>query len=172
MTRRLVPLLSIASLSLFGVTAALWARSYRVGDRLYASRWRTDGVTATESAWWLLAGRGLAAVARRDQTVPVDRVSAGAFALLAERPETAWRQSWPAEPPLAERGGGVPAAIGFAHIDSPPGAGDASHYRQWQVPFWCPAVAFGLLPGWRAWRRLRRRRERGGQGFEVVRQAE
>jgi hypothetical protein len=42
--------------------------------------------------------------------------------------------------------------------------------RAWVIaPGWAYVVAFGLLPGWRAWRRLRRPRERGGPGFEVVR---
>lgn len=41
--------------------------------------------------------------------------------------------------------------------------------RAWVVaPGWAWALAFALLPGWRAWRWYRPRKLRGGPAFEVV----
>jgi len=168
MRHRLFTLAAALSAVLCVGACALWARSYQVGDRLYRSRWRVDGLAASESAHWLLVGRGGLGVAHRWQRVAVRRPrDVDPFKPLAARPESSWLTDRPpADPAGTVDGGGIARRLGFSYVDLPMSAsfaatGTTGGYRAWVVPLWSVALAFAVPPAW--WLARRRTARRRGQ---------
>lgn len=152
------------SLLLCIASAALWFRSYWVSDSIYHSRWSIQDMSTSESAWWLIASRGQAAIAHRDQRSPTTPQDVKVFQALAAKPEFKWTLVRPPQPLLDDPdAGGFFHPFGFAYMDQPmPPTMAIGGYRQWTAPLWFICLLTAIPPaGWLIRQISRRRRPPG-----------